>query len=180
MNLQAAIILASCCLILALITGTLLTVFTATSNQNLAGLPGSGHNPAAPGPGGAASGPAGGASARSSGAPNSGTSAGATSPASPAAGAPSASSTGAANAGVLRAPKTRPGVLPRTTIVVNGQTPVPVQHLTRTMLVLLPAHCQCSAAVSWLIGIAAGAHARTYLIYTSSTETDVKNHQVRR
>jgi hypothetical protein len=33
--------LLACCLILALITGTLLTVFTATSNQSLTGLPGS-------------------------------------------------------------------------------------------------------------------------------------------
>jgi hypothetical protein len=34
--------LLACCLILALITGTLLTVFTATSDQNLGGLPGTG------------------------------------------------------------------------------------------------------------------------------------------
>jgi hypothetical protein len=34
--------LLACCLILALITGTLLTVFTATSDQNLTQLPGSG------------------------------------------------------------------------------------------------------------------------------------------
>ncbi len=42
------------------------------------------------------------------------------------------------------------------------------------MLVLVPAHCKCSATVSWLICIASGAHARTYLVYTTSTETDVK------
>jgi hypothetical protein len=34
--------LLACCLVLALITGTLLTVFTATSGQNLTGLPGHG------------------------------------------------------------------------------------------------------------------------------------------
>ncbi len=40
--------LLACCLILALITGTLLTVFTATSEQGLTGLPGSGTNSALP------------------------------------------------------------------------------------------------------------------------------------
>ncbi len=49
--------LLACCLILALITGTLLTVFTATSDQNLARLPGSGRA-AGSTPGGAATGPA--------------------------------------------------------------------------------------------------------------------------
>jgi hypothetical protein len=38
--------LLACCLILALITGTLLTVFTATSNQGLTGPPSSGANSA--------------------------------------------------------------------------------------------------------------------------------------
>jgi hypothetical protein len=37
--------LLACCLILALITGTLLTVFTATSDQNLGTLPPAGANP---------------------------------------------------------------------------------------------------------------------------------------
>jgi hypothetical protein len=44
--------LLACCLILALIAGTLLTVFTATSDQGLTGMPGSGTNSALPaGPG---------------------------------------------------------------------------------------------------------------------------------
>jgi hypothetical protein len=46
--------LLACCLILALIAGTLLTVFTTTSQQGLTGMPGSGTNsaqPAAPGQG---------------------------------------------------------------------------------------------------------------------------------
>ena len=66
------------------------------------------------------------------------------------------------------------GVLPQTTIVVNGQTPVQVQNLSHAMLVLLPAHCNCGTTVSWLISVATGAHARTYLIYTARTEADVK------
>jgi hypothetical protein len=44
--------LLACCLILALIAGTLLTVFTTTSDQGLTGMPGSGTNsglPAGPG-----------------------------------------------------------------------------------------------------------------------------------
>jgi hypothetical protein len=44
--------LLACCLILALIAGTLLTVFTATSERGLTGMPGSGTNSALPaGPG---------------------------------------------------------------------------------------------------------------------------------
>jgi hypothetical protein len=44
--------LLACCLILALITGTLLTVFTVKSEQGLTGMPGSGPNSALPaGPG---------------------------------------------------------------------------------------------------------------------------------
>jgi hypothetical protein len=44
--------LLACCLILALIAGTLLTVFTTTSEQGLTGMPGSGTNSALPaGPG---------------------------------------------------------------------------------------------------------------------------------
>jgi hypothetical protein len=44
--------LLACCLILALIAGTLLTVFTVTSEQGLTGVPGSGTNSALPaGPG---------------------------------------------------------------------------------------------------------------------------------
>ena len=181
--------LLACCLILALITGTLLTVFSATSDRNLAGLPGSGRT-AGSTPGGAATGPAaGGARPKSGGAPAAGASASGssagTSPAGASSGsassggassgsASSASPAAGANAGVLRTPKVLPGVLPQTTIFVNGQTPVPVQNLSRTMLVLVPARCKCSATLSWLIGIASGAHARTYLIYTSSTETDVR------
>jgi hypothetical protein len=46
--------LLACCLILALITGTLLTVFTATSGQNL-GLSGTGSSPSAPASHGSAS-----------------------------------------------------------------------------------------------------------------------------
>jgi hypothetical protein len=43
--------LLSCCLILALIAGTLLTVFTVKSEQGLTGMPGSGANSALAGPG---------------------------------------------------------------------------------------------------------------------------------
>ncbi|HXZ66242.1 MAG TPA: hypothetical protein VEH05_16000 [Streptosporangiaceae bacterium] len=49
-----ALPLLACCLILALITGTLLTVFTATSEQNLTGLPNSGTSALSTGHGGSA------------------------------------------------------------------------------------------------------------------------------
>ncbi len=41
------------------------------------------------------------------------------------------------------------------------------------MLVLIPVRCNCTAAVSWLIGVASGAHARTFLIYTIGTKSAV-------
>jgi len=152
--------LLACCLILALITGTLLTVFTATSDQNLTGLPGSGQT-ARPATSGAPSGPpaskpssaSAGNAASGSAAPNGGSS--------------------AAPTGVISTPNNVPGILPQATLVLNGQAPFPVQDLNRAMLVLIPARCKCNTTVSWLISIASGAHARTFLIYTASTKADV-------
>jgi hypothetical protein len=157
--------LLACCLILALITGTLLTVFSATSDQNLARLPGSGQT-ARPATSGAASGPSTpkSGSAASGGAASGGAASG------------SAASDGASSAaptGVASVPDSLPGVLPQATLVLNGKAPFPVQDLNRTMLVLIPARCNCGATVSWLISIAWGAHARTFLIYTASTEANV-------
>ncbi len=91
--------LLACCLILALITGTLLTVFSATSDQNLARLPGSGRATAGT-PGGAATGPAGGAKPESGGASAAGASASGTSAGTSPAGAASAgASSGSASSG---------------------------------------------------------------------------------
>jgi hypothetical protein len=109
-----------CCLILALITGTLLTVFTATSDRGL-GLLGGG---------------------------------------SPAAGA-------------LPPPDVQSGPRPTATIAVNGQ-PVAVHGLKKAALVLIPAGCNCTAEVDWLIGVASSAGAKTYLVYTIDSATTVR------
>ena len=167
--------LLACCLILALITGTLLTVFTAAANQNLAGLPGSGQT-ARPATSGAPSGPSAPKSPRAASgeAASSNTSAGNPSPGSTASGSTGqGGASSAARTGVARTPDTLPGVLPQATLVLNGQAPFQVQALNRAMLVLIPARCDCRATVSWLISIAWGAHARTYLVYTASTEAHV-------
>lgn len=121
--------LLACCLILALITGTLLTVFTATSDQNLPGPPGSG-------PGGARP--------------------------------------PAAKAGPTATPDTRPGELPVTATITASGLQLPVSGLRRAMLVLMPAHCDCSATLSWLVGVAASAQAAVYLVYVPATKAEAE------
>jgi hypothetical protein len=143
--------LLACCLILALITGTLLTVFTATSDQGLTGLPGTG-KPTVP--------PAASAGTSTGAAPSSGPSSGAASP-------------GAAGTAQPAAPDVVPGVLPRATIAVDGRPPRLVTDLRRAALVLVPSQCNCTAAVSWLVGVVTGAHARTFLVYTAGTKATV-------
>lgn len=150
--------LLACCLILALITGTLLTVFTATSDQILPG----------PAGGKAAARPSAASSGAASGAATSGT---VTSGA--ASGAGSAGASGAAPAAGAPKPDVVPGVLPDATMVVAAQLPKQVQDLRRAALVLIPANCNCTPAVSWIIHVATGAHARPYLVYTGSTEAAV-------
>jgi hypothetical protein len=145
--------LLACCLILALITGTLLTVFTATSDQILPG----------PAGGKAAARPSAASSGAASGAATSGA----------ASGAGSAGASGAAQAAGAPKPDVVPGVLPDATMVVAAQLPKQVQDLRRAALVLIPANCNCTPAVSWIIHVATGAHARPYLVYTGSTEAAV-------
>jgi hypothetical protein len=138
--------LLACCLILALITGTLLTVFTATSNQNLTDLPG-GVKPTA-----------------SQHAHSHATASGDTSS------APKATTSPPQPA----VPDTVPGRLPPgATITIGGQS-VPVQGLRRAELVLIPAHCNCTTTVGSLISFAAGAHARAYLVYTAGASPYVR------
>ena len=145
--------LLACCLILALITGTLLTVFTATSDQILPG----------PAGGKAAARPSAASSGAASGAATSGA----------ASGAGSAGASGAAQAAGAPKPDVVPGVLPDATMVVAAQLPKQVQDLRRAALVLIPANCNCTPAVSWIIHVVTGAHARPYLVYTGSTEAAV-------
>ena len=138
--------LLACCLILALITGTLLTVFTATSDQTLGGPPTAGKQTARP--------PA----------ASSAASAGASSAAAPGSSAPTVAPT--------PQPGAVPGVLPVATIAVGGQA-VNVRELSKAALLLIPSHCNCAATVGWLIHVVAGAHAQPYLVYTASTKSDV-------
>jgi hypothetical protein len=149
--------LLACCLILALITGTLLTVFTATSDQNLApsGRSPASHRPASGSP--ASSAPA--SSAAPSGATPS------TSPAS--------SPASAVN------PRVRTGApLPAGTLVLEAtslQVPLRTLTLHKTMLVLVPPACRCGATVSWLATIAARDTVTTYLVGTAQTIGEVND-----
>jgi hypothetical protein len=160
--------LLACCLILALITGTLLTVFSATSDQI---LPGPAGGKAAARPSAASSGPASGAATTGAATTGAATSGAATSGAASAAG--SAAASGAAPAAAPPKPDVVPGQLPAAAIVVDAQLPKQVRELSRAALVLIPTNCNCTPTVSWLIHVAAGAHARAYLVYTGSTETAV-------
>jgi hypothetical protein len=136
--------LLACCLILALITGTLLTVFTATSDQN--GINGSLSGGAKP-----TASPHGSSGSHSSGATSSPPAATATPPTS-------------------TVPDTVPGTLPPGATITVGGLRVPVQRLSQAELVLVPAHCDCTSTVESLIFVAAGAHARAYLVYTAGTK----------
>ncbi len=137
--------LLACCLILALIAGTLLTVFTAASDQGFPNLPRPGGPP------------------RST----------ATGPANPGPGrtGPSARASGTAGAG--RSTATKPSLtrvsLPDATVLVAGKS-TSLRSLRRTMLVLVQPGCSCAQAVATLAQIAAAAGARAYLV--SSTAKD--------
>jgi hypothetical protein len=137
--------LLACCLILALITGTLLTVFTATS-QNLTPLSGGGKQTAPP---------------RGPSRPPSG---GTTSPVPKSAAKPQPT---------LAVPDTVPGTLPPGATIEVGGPAVPVQRLSRAALILIPSHCDCTSTVASLIYFVTGAQARAYLVYTADTKSDV-------
>ncbi len=147
--------LLACCLILALITGTLLTVFTAASDQGFPSLPGAGGQPGSTGAartgaangGHASSGPA------STGSATSGP-----------ARAGSARAGSAGPAGNLRAAGPPRGIrLPAATLQVGGRL-VRLGSLTRAMLLLVPPNCRCAAAVTALARLAATSKATAYLV----------------
>jgi hypothetical protein len=168
--------LLACCMVLALITGTLLTVFSATSDRNGPVLPGKtpgaakGSASRAPHPSGSASsGPA------KSAAPSSSASASASA-------APSASRVaGASRPGITDRPDaaTKAAPLPAISLTVYpdispavsevSQIAIPLAMLSGTVLVLIPPHCGCKAGVRWLAGIAAREHAPAYLVATPAS-----------
>ncbi|HTX85819.1 MAG TPA: hypothetical protein VME44_26850 [Streptosporangiaceae bacterium] len=117
--------LLACCLILALITGTLLTVFTATSDQ-LVPPPRSGTNTPKSAPPTATTSP----------------------PASPSASA-------SASASAVGPGLTRTTVrLPDAHVMVSGR-PILLRGLIGTLLVLIPPRCRCMAAIRTLASIGA-------------------------
>jgi hypothetical protein len=145
--------LLACCLILALITGTLLTVFTATSEQNLVSPPrtGTSSNGARAGSSGSSAGPS------SRAAPSGSTSAGPT----PGAIAPSRVTT-------------TPLHLPNVLVIIENQ-PIPLLDLAGGMLVLIPPHCQCITLVRRLASI--GGTNGTALVGTQGTITEAQQYE---
>jgi hypothetical protein len=143
--------LLACCLVLALITGTLLTIFTATSDQNLVSPMGTGtaSNPARAG--------------------RSGSPAGTSSRAAPSR-SPSAGPTSGAAAGVT----TKTMRLPDIRLTLDNVRPR-LRGLTETMLALIPPDCDCAIAVSRLAGI--GGRGGTILIATRDTITEAQRYQ---
>jgi hypothetical protein len=172
--------LLACFLILALITGTLLTIFTATSEQNLTPLTRNGTStngsharsgtgtsrPAARRP--ASSHPASSPPA-SSGAVSSRPSASPGSSAGRRAG--SAGSAAPLNPDVVQTGQP----LPASGVLVLQATNVglPLRSLHEAMLVLVPPACECGPSLSWLAGIAVGHGAQTFLVGTSQTIGEV-------
>ena len=167
--------LLACCMILALITGTLLTVFTATSDHDVPALP---HN--TPGTGSAARNhPSGPASTRPGTARPPHSRPGG--PASPSTGksapsaTPRASGTGSPAPDVSAADDSA-GLLPDIALPlvgIPGMAPLPLADLSASMLVLFPAHCSCSASVRWLTAVAARARAPVYFVATPATRNEV-------
>jgi len=150
--------LLACCLILALITGTLLTVFTATSGQELPGpTKPAGHHQ---GTSGAQSNPSSPTRKNSPGT-------GRTQPRTPTTSAvPSKTPASSGAAAVIPGPDVN-GVypLPAGTLAVAGHD-IPLQLLSGAMLILLPADCHCAKAVTWLAGVGAKVHALVFIVST--------------
>lgn len=148
--------LLACCLILALITGTLLTVFTATSDQNLISPPGSGTSPGT------------GPSSSASTGPTSGRS-----PSPPATTAPPASSSVSPAGAAPGASLTTATHVPDVRLIVDNQ-PMRLQGLPGILLVLIPPQCHCTTAVSRLASIGARG---TFLVGTQGTITEAQRYQ---
>jgi len=172
--------LLACCLILALITGTLLTIFTATSDQNLTNVPGGKGTPASsriharsPGSASPSSGsrshgrtPAKGASKPAS----------ASSSVSPPASSPAGSRTSTSGATAITEPHfvSTSGSLPAGTLRVAGNVSLQLTALSGAILVLVPTACRCTAAVRWLASIGAQQHAPTFIVGTPGSVAEAQ------
>jgi hypothetical protein len=154
--------LLACCLILALITGTLLTVFTATSGQELTPPPGNSkpadnHKGTSRAPSSPNS-PAGRASPGSSGR-SSRTSSPSTAPSKPRA------SSGAA--ALTPGPYVREvsDTVPAGYLTVAGRS-IAMKSLSGAMLIILTSNCRCAQEVSWLANAGFSVHALVFLVST--------------
>jgi hypothetical protein len=178
--------LLACCLILALITGTLLTVFSATSDVGRSPTTPPGNHPSTrPGssarqstteskpPGSAPQ--AHGAQSASANVPSSGhPAAGRSRPAnsnpakSPATGstAPAAGKSAALSSSIALV--RTDGTLPQGVLVVGSRS-VQLADVSHAVLMLMPAGCNCGTTVARVAGVARRAGAQTYLIGTSQT-----------
>ena len=148
--------LMACCLIFALITGTLLTIFTATSDQNLGRVPGSGAAGSQPRTGGAVSS---GAASRAVAA-------------SPFASSGSGAQPKRAELDVV--PISAP--LPAASLTVMGsRNPILLRNLTGAILVLIQPGCGCSATIRWLAVIGVRQHVQTFLVGTPQTFNEAES-----
>jgi hypothetical protein len=173
--------LLACCLILALITGTLLTVFSATSDRNAPTLPtrtpNTGTGSAARGHGSDSAGSGGTGSASPSSKASRPAPAGSSSTGSSANGT-SLRGRIAGGAGTARASAGPDSVqslgpLPNMPLTIGVLAPIPLAAISGSVLVLIPLHCHCTTTLRWLANLAASQHAPTYLIATSATQTEV-------
>jgi hypothetical protein len=150
--------LLACCLILALIAGTLLTVFTAAPDQGFQNLPGPGGQAGTTGT--SATGPASPGAAHTGGPTKGGGS------------ARSSTNSAAGSSTVRTAGPVRPILtLPDTAIQIDGK-PVPLYSLSRSLLVLIPPDCQCAAAVTNLAQFATSVRAPAYLVSAAGNVKD--------
>jgi hypothetical protein len=142
-----------CCLIFALVTGTLLTLFTATSIDQ--GLPGA---------------------STAGGSPKTGSSPGAVSPR---AGASPAGRRAGASPGASAAPSPAVTALPAdltsATVQVSGQPARALDRLGPAVVLLLPPGCSsCTQAAAQLAALARIRDTRTYLMATPTQLTAAK------
>jgi hypothetical protein len=134
--------LLACCLILALITGTLLTVFTAASGGGTQSLP----------PG----------STATAGTGSSSSGAGRTGPAA------RTSASSAASSSSATAPSLERVQLPENATVLVAGSSQRLHDLSRAMLVLVQPGCSCARSVAALARFAVKAGARAYLVSTTA------------
>jgi hypothetical protein len=154
--------LLACCLILALITGTLLTVFTATSGltpQPGTSKPAGQHQgasraPSSPNsPGRRTSPGTGGRSSRTS------------SPAPSTVPAKQGASSGAAALTPGPVVEEVSASVPAGSLAIAGEN-IPLQSLSGSMLIILPSNCRCATTVNWLAGVGASVNALVFLVST--------------